>query len=134
MSRSDPGARELVLAAIDQVQGDTADLALFTGLPVSVVAQVLNDLKEEGIVGEKRVAWPFTRGYPRAVPLAPATPPPPAEPHFGWVETKRTYRRKTIFGNRRTETIVKLPAQRNARRRMRQRFGVTITEEWRRLG
>jgi hypothetical protein len=56
-----------------------------------------------------------------------------AGPRYGWVETRRTYRRKTIFGNRRTETVVTLPPQRNARRRTRQRFGVTITEEWRRL-
>jgi len=57
-----------------------------------------------------------------------------AAPRYGWVETRRTYRRKTIFGNRRTETIVSRPSQRNARRRTRQRFGgVTITEEWQRL-
>ena len=56
-----------------------------------------------------------------------------AAPRYGWVETRRTYRRETIFGNHRTETIVSLPSQRNARRRTRQKFGVTITEEWRRL-
>jgi hypothetical protein len=56
-----------------------------------------------------------------------------AAPRYGWVETRRTYRSKTIFGNRRSETVVSLPSQRNARRRTRQRFGVTITEEWRRL-
>ena len=56
-----------------------------------------------------------------------------AEPRYGWVETRRTYRSKTIFGNRRSETIVSRPSERNARRRTRQRFGVTITEEWRRL-
>jgi hypothetical protein len=57
-----------------------------------------------------------------------------AAPRYGWVETRRTYRRKTIFGNRRSETIVSQPSQRNATRRTRQSFGVTITEEWRRLG
>jgi hypothetical protein len=56
-----------------------------------------------------------------------------AAPRYGWVETRRTYRSKTIFGNRRSETIVSQPSQRNARRRTRQSFGVTITEEWRRL-
>jgi hypothetical protein len=56
-----------------------------------------------------------------------------AEPRYGWVETRRTYRSKTIFGNRRSETIVSLPSERNARRRTRQRGGVTITEEWRPL-
>jgi len=56
-----------------------------------------------------------------------------AAPRYGWVETRRTYRSKTIFGNRRSETITSLPRQRNARRRTRQSFGVTITEEWRRL-
>lgn len=56
-----------------------------------------------------------------------------ASPRYGWVETRRTYRRKTIFGNRRSQTIVSRPSQPNARRRTRQIFGVTITEEWRRL-
>ena len=66
--------------------------------------------------------------------LAAARAAQPAAPRYGWVETRRTYRRKTIFGNRRTETIVSRPSQRNARRRTRQRFGgVTITEEWQRL-
>ena len=66
--------------------------------------------------------------------LAAARAAQPAAPRYGWVETRRTYRRKTIFGNRRTETIVSRPSQRNARRRTRQRFGgVTNTEEWQRL-
>ena len=66
--------------------------------------------------------------------LAAARAAQPAAPRYGWVETRRTYRRKTIFGNRRTETVVSRPSQRNARRRTRQRFGgVTITEEWQRL-
>jgi DNA-binding SARP family transcriptional activator len=54
-----------------------------------------------------------------------------------WVDAARFERLvgagKTIFGNRRSETIVSLPSQRNARRRTRQSFGVTITEEWRRI-
>jgi hypothetical protein len=57
----------------------------------------------------------------------------PPKPQYGWVETRRTHRTKTIFGNRRTETIVSSPSQRNANRRTRQKGNVTITEEWRRI-
>ena len=69
----------------------------------------------------------------KAASRAPAQAARLAAPRYGWVETKRTYRSKTIFGNRRSETVVSLPNQRNARRRTRQRGGVTITEEWRRF-
>jgi hypothetical protein len=38
-----------------------------------------------------------------------------------------------MLGNRRSKTIVSRPSQRNANRRTRQHFGVTITQEWQRL-
>jgi hypothetical protein len=66
--------------------------------------------------------------------LPPEPAPPPPEPRYGWVETRRTYRRKKMFGGWETETIVSRPSQRNARRRTRSRGGVKIAEEWRRIG
>lgn len=50
---------------------------------------------------------------------------------YQWVVTRETRRWKTIFGNRRSETVTLVPAKRNARRRTRTRWGRTVTEEWR---
>ena len=81
----------------------------------------------------ERAAQKAERAAQKAASRAAAQAARLAAPRYGWVETRRTYRRKTIFGNRRSETVVSLPSERNARRRTRQRGGVTITEEWRRL-
>jgi hypothetical protein len=50
---------------------------------------------------------------------------------YRWVVTRETRRWKTIFGNRRSESVTLIPALRNARRRTRTRWGRTVTEEWR---
>ena len=111
-------------AMADQKQAQKADRA--TAHAAS--AEAMQARKQEA--AEQKAA----RQAQQREELAAARAAQPAAPRYGWVETRRTYRRKTIFGNRRTETVVSRPSQRNARRRTRQHFGgVTITEEWQRL-